>query len=164
MRILIGVLSASLVLGGAGASQAASDSGPVATIHQFIDSFDKGDMKGAMAAHAPGAVIIDEVAPHAWTGPNAVQDWAADLAKDDKASGQTEESVKLGKATRVQVDGDTAYVVIASSFNYKQHGKAITEPASMTYALKKGPDGWKITAWSWNGGTPRPAAAKATKP
>jgi ketosteroid isomerase-like protein len=159
MRILIGTLSASLLLAGAG--HAATAAGPVATIESFIGSFDKGDMKGAMAAHAPGAVIIDEVPPHAWTGPNAVQDWAGDLVKADKANGQTEESVKLGKPLRVQVEGDAAYVVMAASFNYKQHGKAITEPASMTYALKNGPDGWKITAWSWNGGKPHPVAAKA---
>jgi len=159
MRILIGSLSASLLL--AAASHAATAAGPVATARQFIDTFNKGDVKGAAATLAPGAVILDEVAPHLWSGPDVVGAWAADLAKDAKANGLSDESVKLGKPTRVQIDGDTAYVVIAATFLYKQHGKPIAEPASMTYALKNGADGWKITAWSWNGGTPHPAAAKA---
>jgi hypothetical protein len=165
MRVYLGVLC--LGLATAGASQAATASGPLAAVHQFIDNFDKGDMSGAGAAYAPGPTIIDEVPPHIWTGDGALAAWAADLGKDAKTNGLTNESVKLGKASRVQIDGDTAYVVIASTFLYKEHGKAMAEPASMTYALKKDGDAWKITGWSWNGGTPHavvPKAAAAAKP
>jgi len=50
-----------------------------APIHQFIDGFNTGDVKSAYAAYASGDImIIDEFAPHVWTGPHAAQDWAAD--------------------------------------------------------------------------------------
>lgn len=43
-------------------------------IHQFLDAFNKGDMKTAASACASPALIIDEFPPHAWQGPNACMD------------------------------------------------------------------------------------------
>ena len=42
----------------------AADAQLMAPIHQFIDDFNKGDVKGAAAAHLADASIIDEVPPH----------------------------------------------------------------------------------------------------
>lgn len=154
-------LTAALALALAAASlsaRAASIDDAVATVHQFIDAFDKGDMKAAAATHEPDVAIIDEVGAHQWHGPGAFQAWAGDLMKDSTANGQTDESVVLGKTLRADINGDTAYVVVESSFNYKQHGARIIEPAQMVFALKKEAGGWKIAAWAWTGGTPRPAA------
>jgi ketosteroid isomerase-like protein len=158
MRAFLGVLC--LGLASAGAVQAATASGPAAVVRQFIDTFNKGDVNGAAATHTASATIIDEVAPHIWTGDGAVKAWAADLEKNDKAAGISGETVKLGKAIRTQIDGDTGYVVIPATYTYKQHGKAMVETASMTYALRKDADAWKITGWSWNGTPPHPVAAK----
>ena len=155
-------LSAALALVLAAASvsssvRAAPVDDAVATVHQFIDAFDKGDMKAAAATHEADVAIIDEVGAHQWHGPGAFQAWAGDLMKDSAANGQTDEAVVLGKTVRAQVDGDTAYVVTEAAFNYKQHGAATTEPAQMVFALRKEAGGWKIAAWAWTGGTPRPA-------
>jgi hypothetical protein len=106
-------------------------------------------------------VIIDEVPPHVWTGAGAFSAWAADLEKNDKAAGLTGEHVKLGKPIRVQVDGDTGYVVIAVTYTYKDHGKPTAEPAQMTYGLRKEGEAWKITGWAWTGTPPHPVVAKA---
>jgi hypothetical protein len=160
MRLFLGVICLGLAAS-AGAGQAATASGPVAVVHQFIDTFNKGDVNGAAATHAAGATIIDEVPPHIWTGDGVVKTWAADLEKNDKAAGISGDNVKLGKASRVQVDGDTGYVVVPATYTYKQHGKAMVETASMTFALHKDADAWKITGWSWNGATPHAAAPKA---
>jgi len=139
------------------AARAAPADDAVATVHQFIDAFNKGDVKAAAATHEPDAAIIDEVGAHQWHGPGAFQAWASDLTKDAAANGQTDEGVVLGKTLRAQVDGDTAYVVTEATFNYKQRGVATTEPAQMVFALKREASGWKIAAWAWSGGAPRPA-------
>ena len=129
-----------------------------APIRQFIDTFNKGDVKGAAATHlAAGVSIIDEVPPHHWQGPKAVETWAADLAKNDKAAGITDEHVTLGAVTREVVSGDTAYVVIAATYTFKQKGAAMREPAHMTFALRKSAQAWKISGWTWTGPNPVPA-------
>jgi ketosteroid isomerase-like protein len=130
-----------------------------APISQFVAAFDKGDMKGA-AAVSDGAnlTIIDEVAPYVWKGPNALGDWAHDLITGDAKAGIGGESVAIAKPTRVEVDGDNAYVIVPAVYSFKDHGAAMSEPAQMTYALHKGADGWKIAAWTWTGPRATPAA------
>jgi len=144
------------------ASARAPASGPVAAVHQFIDNFNKGDVKAAEAAHAPDAVIIDEFPPHVWRGPRAFQAWAADLDKTSKAAGDTEQRVTLGQPVRSEITGDTAYVVVPATYSYKAKGKPTVERARMAVALRKDGAAWKITGWGWAGAPPRPAPAAAT--
>lgn len=153
-----------LVLAPTAAAHAASAPGPTATVSQFVNSFNKGDVKAAEATHAADAVIIDEVAPHRWIGPDAVQAWAADLDKDAKAKGQTNQHVGLGKPNRVLVNGDNAYVVVPAVYSYKEHGKPMTESAHMVFSLAKAADGWKISGWTWAGTTPHAVVAKPAAP
>lgn len=136
---------------------AAANAQLAAPIHQFIDAFDKGDMKTAGAAFLPSVSIIDEVPPHYWSGTGAFAAWGADLQKDSKAAGLTDEKVTLGKVTDEIESGATAYVVIEATFSYKQKGVAMTEPAQMSYALAKTAQGWKIAGWAWSGTPPKKA-------
>jgi ketosteroid isomerase-like protein len=141
----------------AASAAAAANAQLEAPIHQFIDAFNKGDVKGAAATHmATGVSIIDEAPPHIWQGPKAVETWAADLAKDGKASGMSDEKVTLGAVTREVVSGQTAYVVIGATFTFKQKGVAMREPGQMTFAMKKSGAAWKIAGWTWTGPDPIP--------
>ncbi|MDB5464636.1 MAG: hypothetical protein JWP28_3030 [Phenylobacterium sp.] len=128
-----------------------------APIHQFIDNFNKGDAKGAAASHLPSVSIIDEAPPHLWVGPKAFATWAADLAKDGKARGVTDEKVTLGAVKREVVSGATGYVVMEATYTFKQKGVAMREPAEMTFALRKSAKDWKIAGWTWTGPDPVPA-------
>ncbi len=136
----------------------AADSQVVAPIHQFIDGFNKGDMKAAAASHVADVVIIDEPAPHLWRGTGAFQAWLDDLTKDSAKRGRSDEAVALEEATREEVDGDRAYVVVPATYIFKEKGVAMREPAQMTFVLQKIGAEWKISAWTWTG--PRPEAVK----
>jgi ketosteroid isomerase-like protein len=127
-------------------------------IHQFIDGFNRGDTKSAYAAYASGAiVIVDEFAPHLWVGSRAPQDWAADYQKHARATGVSDGSVKYGAPTRTEVEGDVAYVVIPTVYDYNEHGKAQTEDGQMTFVLHAENDAWRIAEWTWTGRKPHPA-------
>jgi len=130
---------------------AASDSSAVmATVNQFIDGFNKGDAKMAIAACASPAWIVDEFGRHVWVGPTACADWARDETADDAKNGTTDGIVALGKPWHVDVSGNVAYVVVPATYSYKRHGKAEQESGSVwTLVLKKSPAGWRITAWTW---------------
>jgi hypothetical protein len=130
------------------ASAAQAGTGVDTTIRQFGDAFNKGDLKAAKALHVAKPVIIDEVGPHLWTGPKAFAGWLADLAKSDAADGKTDGQVALSAPTREVVSSDSAYVVVPSTYSFKQKGKTWRETAQMTFVLTKVSSGWKIAAWT----------------
>jgi len=148
------------------ASAAPPDPQLVAPIHQFIDSFNKGDAAAAAATHSatPDLTILDEVPPYLWNGPQAFSAWAADLASEDKKQGITDENVTISAPTRVEATGDGAYVIVPAVYTFKQHGMAMRVAAQMTVILKKGAGGWLIHAWTWTGPMARPVAVKPAAP
>jgi hypothetical protein len=136
-------------------SRAATSDDVVAPIHQFIDGFNNGDTKSGFAAYAGGSVsIIDEFAPHLWVGPKAAHAWADAYDKHAQATGVTEGNVKYGAATRTEVEGNVAYVVIPTVYNYKEHGTPTTEEGQMAFVLDHSSGSWKIRAWCWTGVKP----------
>jgi hypothetical protein len=132
----------------------------MAPIQKFIDSFNRGDMAAAAATHATTAdlAILDEVAPHLWRGAQAFQAWSADLDGDSKKRGITDQNVTISPATRVETNGEQAYVVVPAVYTFKERGVAMREAAQMTFTLKKGAGGWLIHGWAWTGPKPQPVA------
>jgi hypothetical protein len=137
----------------------------MAPINKFMEAFNKGDVAGAAATHAAEAdlVIIDEVSPFVWRGAQAFQMWAADLERNDRKEGITDQKVSIGAATRVESDGTGAYVIVPSVYSYNQKGVAMRETAQMTFTLKKGPGGWLIHGWTWTGPKPQKAPGSVKK-
>jgi ketosteroid isomerase-like protein len=122
----------------------------IAPVHQFISDLNRNDIKGAAAAYAPTASIIDEFPPHHWQGPTAFADWGRDFGVDAQKHGDTDPFVTLGVPTHVSIEGDRAYAVFPSTYSFKEHGKQIDETGStMTFALQKFANGWRIVGWSW---------------
>jgi len=119
-------------------------------VHKFVDGFNKGDTKAAVSACADHTSIIDEFPPHEWHGAGACAKWMSDYDADAKKNGITDGIVTLGKPSHVDINADHAYVVIPSNYAYKKGGTPVEEVGSMfTFALHKGPNGWRITGWAW---------------
>ncbi len=126
---------------------AADNAAVMVRVNQFVDGFNKGDTKTALAACATPASIIDEFGQHQW---QSCADWARAYAADDARQGITGGIVRLGKPWHVDVTGNVAYVVVPATYSYQQHGKPVQETGSVwTLVLKKGASGWRITAWAW---------------
>ena len=122
----------------------------VATVRKFVESFNKGDMKGLTATCADQASIIDEFPPYEWHGSGACAKWTDDYGADAKKNGITDGVVTLGAPRHVDVTADRAYVVIPANYKFKQNGKAVQETGStLTIALQKNGDAWRMTGWAW---------------
>jgi ketosteroid isomerase-like protein len=148
MRKLSFVLA--IVISAASPTFASDQTDVMTPIHQFVDGFNKGDAKSALAACAEETSIIDEFPPHEWHGAGACAKWADDHVANAKKEGITDGFVTLGKPRHVDVTGDHAYVVIPTNYTFKQNGKAKKETkAAFSFALHKGAAGWRITGWSW---------------
>ena len=146
----VSIVIASILLA-AGFASAAENADVMKPVHQFIDGFNKGDAKSALAACADEAYIIDEFPPYEWHGANACGTWADAYVADTKKNGVTDGLVTLGKPRHVDVTGDQAYVVVPAAYSFKQNGKAMKESAStLTLTLHKGFSGWQVTAWTWS--------------
>ena len=64
-----------------------------------------GQRAGRLAAYATGVItIVDEFAPHIWTGPDAAHQWADAYDKHAQATGVTDGRVTYRKPTRTEVD------------------------------------------------------------
>ena len=147
-RILAALALAVLAAAPAAASEKTDVMVPV---HQFIDGFNKGDVKTALAACADQTSIIDEFPPYEWHGAGACAKWASDYEADSKKNEITDGVVKLGNPRHVDVVADRAYVVAPASYAFKMKGKRVKETnATLTLALQKEAAGWRITGWSWS--------------
>ena len=134
-------------------SPAFSQTEPMSAVRQYIDSFNKGDIKGMTAMCANPSSILDGMHPHSWLGPTACEDWYKDVLAEGKREGATGYIVTLGKPRHLDVKGDSAYVVLPTTMSFKHHGKQVTQTgATWTVALHKFDDGWRIAAWAWSKG------------
>jgi hypothetical protein len=122
----------------------------LASVHQFVDAFNKGDTKPLVASCADQTSILDEFPPHEWHGAGACARWVSDFDLDARKNGITDPVVTLSTPSHVDISAERAYVVIPANYNFKQKGKAVTEVGSIiTLTLQKSQAGWRITGWSW---------------
>lgn len=129
-----------------------------APVRQFIDGFNSGNVQSAFAAYASGPItIVDEFAPHIWTGANAAHEWADAYDKHAQATGVTDGKVSYGKPTRIEEVADAAYIVMPTVYLYKENGKPLKEEGQITAVLNRESGVWKIRAWTWSGAKPHAA-------
>jgi len=127
---------------------------PMAAAHQYIDSFNKSDVKAMAATCADPMSILDGLAPHVWQGPTACEDWYRDVMAAGDREGASGYFVTLGEPQHVDVTGDSAYVVVPTTMTFRVHGRQVTQSGSIfTVALRKFAEGWRLTAWAWAKGT-----------
>jgi len=135
----------------AGPTAASDQTDAFAPVKQFIDGFNKGDVKTALEACASPVSVVDEFAPFAWQGATACADWAKDFEAMAAKNGITDSIVTLQKPRHVEVSGDRAYFVVPANYDYKVKGKKTSQKGStVTAALARTAAGWRITGWAWS--------------
>jgi len=135
----------------AGPVAAFDDNKDVMTVvRQFVDGFNKGEVKTAVAACSEQTSIIDEFPPPAWHGAGACLNWANDYDADARKNGITDGVVTLRSPRHIDITGDRAYVVVPVNYTFKKKGALIKEVGStFTIALQQEKDAWRITGWAW---------------
>ena len=145
------LLSLVLVLFAASPAAPAPKADALATVHQFVDSFNKGDTKAAAATCADQTVIIDDFPPYEWHGAGSCLKWMDDYGADAAKNKITDGHVTLGTARHAYVSGDRAYIVVPTTYVYKKNGKVVKEIGStLTVALQSSANSYRITGWAWS--------------
>jgi hypothetical protein len=120
----------------------------------IIDKFNGGDTKAWLSAEQDNTLIVDEFAPHVWTGAGSPQRWLDAYAKDAQANGVSGGRVDYGKPLQATSDGSTAYVVLPTTYRFVQKGAKMAEPSNMTFVMKHDGNGWKISSWTYSATAP----------
>lgn len=130
------------------------DPDPVSAVQQYIEAFNKADVRAMAAMCADPMSILDGMAPHVWHGPSATQDWYRDVLIEGEHLGAKEYQVTLGKPLHANVTGDAAYVVVPATMAFRLKNKQVTQSGAVfTLALRNLPAGWRIASWAWTKGT-----------
>jgi ketosteroid isomerase-like protein len=140
--LIVGVLLA-------GPAAATDKADVMSVVHGWVAAFNKGDMQAMAAECADQASIIDDFAPHVWTGAGACAKWASDFQQFVKSTGSADPKVTVGKPWHFDVAADLAYVVAPTTFSFKQKGKPVEQDGVVTIALQKGAGGWRMIGWAW---------------
>jgi hypothetical protein len=111
----------------AGPTAASDKTDVMASVHQFVDAFNKGDAKTAAAACTDQTSIIDEFPPHEWHGAGTCAKWMNDYDADARKNGITDGIVTLGKTRHLDITADRAYVVVPADYTFKKQGKPVKE-------------------------------------
>jgi hypothetical protein len=146
------VIAVATVVVGARAIVASQEADVMEPVRQFIDGFNKSDIKMAQAACADQTFIIDDFPPHEWRGSGATSKWFRDLTRMGQKNGMSDAFVTLLKPRQLHVTGTDAYVIVPINLRYNDKGQLVKRTGLMTLALHKGVDGWRIAAWAWTWG------------
>lgn len=144
-RIIAALFTAVVMAGSASASDKIDVMRPV---REFVDSFNRGDVKAACANQL---TIIDEFPPYLWQGATACADWSNDFDVFREKNGIVDPKITLGLGQYIDVVGDRAYVVVQAHLTFKQNGKRVSErDPLLTVSLQKIADTWRIAGWAWS--------------
>ena len=144
-RIIAALFTAVVMAGSASASDKIDVMRPV---REFVDSFNRGDVKAACANQL---TIIDEFPPYLWQGATACADWSNDFDVFREKNGIVDPKITLGLGQYIDVVGDRAYVVVQAHLTFKQNGKRVSErDPLLTVSLQKTADTWRIAGWAWS--------------
>ena len=146
------VIALAIAVVGARPVFASQETDVMAPVRQFVDGFNKNDIKMAQAACADQTFIIDDFPPHEWRGSGATSKWFRDLTRMGRKNGMSDSFVTLLKPRQVDVTGTHAYVVVPINLRYNDKGQLVKRTGLMTLALHKGVDGWRIAVWAWTWG------------
>lgn len=127
-----------------------------ASLAATMDKFNAGDAAAFIAAHQDGAIIVDEFAPYVWGGSGSAQRWVADYMTHSQAMGDSGGRVDYGKPIQAASDGNSAYVVLPTTYRFTRKGAKMAGPGSMTFVMRRSGSEWKIGSWTYSGATPAP--------
>jgi ketosteroid isomerase-like protein len=122
----------------------------VAAITDFVKAVNRGDQDRALALLTKDVSIVEDLAPYRWRGPTAGAEWLLAMHENAQANAITGIFMQLGRATRVEVEGEHAYVIVEGHLTYNGV-KLLHSHGTLTFALIKELRGWLISAFAWTG-------------
>jgi ketosteroid isomerase-like protein len=145
-------LAAALAATSASAQTASPEQAVAASLVQFTEAMNRGDVPAALAHFAANPTITEDLAPYRFSGPEAGATWVSAMGANGEAHGVTAIDMALSPATRVEVSGDLAYAVVPGLLTWTmKDGSKQRSAGTLTFALQRTSGAWLIHTATWTG-------------
>lgn len=156
----IKILAALAVLATAGTPALAAAAAPAATAttdEQAIgaviagvgESLNALDVPRFVGLHTDSPTILDEFAPFAWSGKDAVKTWLGDFGAWAKGAGVTSTHIAFGAPEAVNIAGDRAYATAPVTIIVTMKGTTVATLGQFAFLMVKQSGSWKIAGWAY---------------
>ncbi|WP_353226894.1 hypothetical protein [Novosphingobium sp.] len=132
------------------ASTTADQQAITAVINGIADSLNVLDVPKFAGLHIDTPTILDEFAPFAWSGKDAVKAWLGDFGAWAKASDVAGTHVTFGAPGAMNLAGDRAYATVPSTITFtSKAGVATATLGQFAFLLVRQGSTWKIAGWAY---------------
>jgi ketosteroid isomerase-like protein len=126
------------------AAQPATDP-TLAPIRALAAAFNANDDKAVARLFVPDAVVVDEVTPYRWTGPDAVRRWLHDDGSVITRNGVKNARITIGKPRYVHRSAAGIYTASPLVDSYTVGGRPQRETGLLILVLVKQGSAWKFS-------------------
>lgn len=124
----------------------------IRSVEGALNAFSVGDMPRFRAAWADrDVIIVDDVAPYIWTGPDSLDHWLQDTSRDVRSLGLTKMKLVAGRAERVTIVQNRAYLVLPIVVSYEKGGVGYEQHGIQTLVLDRKGGDWITRSMSYAG-------------
>jgi ketosteroid isomerase-like protein len=135
---------AGATLSTAAVTRPAIDRALLAPIDALVVAMNRSDDRAIAELMTRDAVIMDEVAPYRWTGPNAEEHWSHDDGQLIRKRGVTASHSARGMPTFVHRNATHAFVMVPLAYDYTVGGKRQHETGLWTIVMVRTGEVWRI--------------------
>ena len=104
----------------------------------------------------PDAVVVDEVPPFRWSGPQAASQWIGAVHAFLTAEQVTSFTATAGKPVEYQQSGDAAYLILPVTLVATVKTKSTRETGTMTFTFRRLAGEWMVSTVTWTTATMSP--------
>ena len=115
-----------------------------------IAEINADDARGLSSYFASDAIVVDDLAPFSWRGPDASSHWLADRDDYNALGRITNWRAIAHDPMTISIEKNaTAYAVVPVTVSADFHGTLVRRTRFLTLALQHTEGAWKITSASW---------------
>lgn len=129
-----------------------SDEGAItAAVTKMVDAINRGDFATATAAFSDAPIIIEDIAPFCWQGPDAVSAWLSAMGTNAARLSAHAVHMKLEEPARIALDAPTAYALFPGRLSLMTTDVDLHADGTLTITLQLSGAHWLISALVWSG-------------
>lgn len=155
LKLVLPALAAATVLAAtARADVSAADAAALTQpVQHLVDAINQASATPPKDTFAKGSVVLDDFPPYHWTGKTDGIGWykalAGATAKEHADFVAMKAVVKIGEPAFARIDGDNAYVVFPSTFDFTEDGSRKHQMAQWLFVEEKVKGQWLIAGHTW---------------